>query len=506
MRWGIAAVAGMLALGSARSALAADPWFDAAWKTRQRVWLTEPGVAARTDEYVDLTIDTAASPSATVSADLRVLTPSGAPVPAFVRKIAGTKITIVLNRSVGLGATETVYVYWGNAAATAPVQTFPKVRYALYAFSGPSVLLANEAATQGALNALQPYGRLSLEGTLLAGRSGYDRSVAQAHRFAVPGPACAVSKYLSLETTFLQDIALFGMSDGTCVLQDYFGVFSAVPRGQIMAPANLGYVAQDLTTSQPLGVACSCDGNPGPTGTVELSTTTDFGCLIRWDAGSNPLFKLRYRAFYSGLMSTAWTPEYTTAMRRAVESMLQDNRITTALVGAPEFLCNGQGRAEPKGPERCDGVDNDCNGVVDDGADALCAGVATGARCLGGVVARCGCATDADCTLPAAPACDAFKAQCTALPVVDAGATDAGTNNDASVTPDAGVALDAGPNNSAASVDAGGSAALPAASDDAGCSCTAGAGRGEVPSAGALLLGIAALWSRRRRGHTCCGP
>jgi MYXO-CTERM domain-containing protein len=50
------------------------------------------------------------------------------------------------------------------------------------------------------------------------------------------------------------------------------------------------------------------------------------------------------------------------------------------------------------GTESCNGLDDDCNGTLDDGGDALCAGSGDGTMCVAvGPLAACGCAADADC-------------------------------------------------------------------------------------------------------------
>ena len=50
--------------------------------------------------------------------------------------------------------------------------------------------------------------------------------------------------------------------------------------------------------------------------------------------------------------------------------------------------------------EKCDGVDNDCNGTKDDGGDSLC----SGQRC-GGSAGCVECLSDGDCSNRSAPAC-----------------------------------------------------------------------------------------------------
>ncbi len=50
------------------------------------------------------------------------------------------------------------------------------------------------------------------------------------------------------------------------------------------------------------------------------------------------------------------------------------------------------------GTESCNGLDDDCNGTLDDGGDDLCSASADGTMCLAmGTLAACGCAADADC-------------------------------------------------------------------------------------------------------------
>jgi MYXO-CTERM domain-containing protein len=75
--------------------------------------------------------------------------------------------------------------------------------------------------------------------------------------------------------------------------------------------------------------------------------------------------------------------------------------------------CNAM--AAMPGTERCDGVDNNCDGMTDEGA-ALCTGETDGARCVTmGATARCGCTADADCgDAMSGRICDTTTSRCMA--------------------------------------------------------------------------------------------
>jgi len=63
-------------------------------------------------------------------------------------------------------------------------------------------------------------------------------------------------------------------------------------------------------------------------------------------------------------------------------------------------LCSGVARPA-SGPEACNGLDDDCDGTVDEGGDALCAGMKDHPRCVSSGTARfCGCEKDSDCGAP----------------------------------------------------------------------------------------------------------
>lgn len=82
-----------------------------------------------------------------------------------------------------------------------------------------------------------------------------------------------------------------------------------------------------------------------------------------------------------------------------------------AVIGVPGDCDDTDASIYPGAPEVCDGVDNDCSGDEDAGAQGLCADDDAGAACVdAGAAIRCGCAVDADCE--AGATCNASDQRC----------------------------------------------------------------------------------------------
>jgi MYXO-CTERM domain-containing protein len=526
---------------------AADPWFDAAFKVRQPVRVQEPGIASRSNEYFELSLLVPAGTALDLAAELRVVDAAGVMVPSMLREHKGGVAKVLVMRTLEQGKTLTLYAYWSNAQATAPVYAFPAVPYVIFSYwdtgANISFLDSGEFDVLQKLQTMQLYGRIPLLYAAKAyGRGPYAQSKSLGNRFGVVGATCSIHDVLN-QTSVYDDIAMMGFSNGSCTVQRMFA--GNVPQsGNVIAPPVLSYVSQDLTPGQDLGVACSLPTVPGAGGVNELLSgdTGTAGCLVRWEPGTQfPRGKLRYRSYYGGLLGTSWTPGYTKAVQRALETVLQDNRVLTTNVGGPEFLCDGKARPEPVANETCDGIDNDCNGKVDDGV-ALCGGNVQGTACLGAL--GCGCNANTDCA-GNTPRCDAETRRCSPVCNTDADCAGAagtprcgralkleGQRPDrcvqcvedgdctklgksrcdpylgqcANALPDAGsdanstpIPADAGP---AVALDASAGNALKgsAPNGDGGCSCAVGPqSSGPCALGGGGMLGLALMVRRRRR-------
>jgi hypothetical protein len=400
-------------------------------------------VATRTDEYIDVAVVIPKGTSTNLAAELRVVDAQGAQVPSFVRSEQGDIAFVVLARTLTAGTQQTLHVYWGNKSASAPAYTFPKMRFGYFAWNDPpNVFYEFEAPTLQALAPIRPYGKIPMEILPYRGRSSYSRASTQTLRVAAMSPYCAVPLYLET-TTLANDVSIFGIG-GPCIRAYMFGIFDDPTEGPVQVPSKLSYVTQEFTPQQSLGVTCE-DGVPTSNASGVELFADDVGssaCMLRWEPGSKPgSTTIAYRSFYSGLFGDQWNPAYTLATRRALESILQNNRVLPTPVGDPQYLCKGKVQSAPPSVEICDGVDNDCNGVVDDTGNALCAGDARGTACLSGPSAGCGCATDKDCN-PSAPWCNDKSRRCEVICRTDADCRQPGRTRCA---PNLSSAGDAGP-------------------------------------------------------------
>lgn len=98
-----------------------------------------------------------------------------------------------------------------------------------------------------------------------------------------------------------------------------------------------------------------------------------------------------------------------TACSAGIGACRVDGRTFCAAAG--EVRCSAH--AGSPGVEQCNGVDDNCDGVVDEGGDALC-GTAEGPRCRSrGSTVGCGCTVDADCGGPTSGRiCDDVRGVC----------------------------------------------------------------------------------------------
>jgi MYXO-CTERM domain-containing protein len=167
--------------------------------------------------------------------------------------------------------------------------------------------------------------------------------------------------------------------------------------------------------------------------------------------------------------------------------------------------------AEPldaAGPEECNGLDDDCDGIVDNGGDALCDDPVRPACVSSGTAFHCGCERDADCGGPDSARLCFLRADdqrcidgCVDLPGRNGCPDGFECTSRDPARPGTCVPehfSDAGP-----VADAGADAGVGGPDGDGdGCGCTAVGGRPGTAPAGGLLLGLIVLvlgWRRRRR-------
>lgn len=405
-------------------ASAADAWLSGgtAWKYRRPVTLTEPGIAGRTNEYVDVLVDVSGAPFTDLAKEVRVADPAGAEIPSLVWGIdAGAKTAhVVFPRTIAKSATEKVYVYWSNAAAPAPAYTFPAAKVAFYAYD--PVQAAYEDHINAGMTAMQAYGKIPIALTRIL-YSGYSATAAYDYRLGIVHAFCTVHDYLK-NTSIYGDIALWGLTDGNCLEQYMFGLTDGGTNGTATIPATTTYVTQDFAPNAALGFSCQEAALPDAASINEVfsGATSASSCHIRWEPGhALPNAKtLKYRSYFTGRATVAWTADEAKIYQRSMEMILQDNRVTTSVgtgeggmecfVDADkdgfgsttkvfafgETSCNqpAKGYADngddcddtkaavkPGAAEVCDGLDNDCDGNVDDGGDALCGNATSGKIC-----------------------------------------------------------------------------------------------------------------------------
>jgi cysteine-rich repeat protein len=84
-----------------------------------------------------------------------------------------------------------------------------------------------------------------------------------------------------------------------------------------------------------------------------------------------------------------------------------------SVIHVPGDCDDSDSNIHPGAPELCDGVDNDCSGDDDAGAEGLCDADDAGAACVAaGTAIRCGCAVDTDCE--GEVTCNAAEQRCEA--------------------------------------------------------------------------------------------
>ncbi|QDG50602.1 tandem-95 repeat protein [Persicimonas caeni] len=326
-KWSSSLVALMLTFLVSASA-SAQTWFDPAWGTRVQVDLTEPGIADRPDEYVDVTVDFSSAPFTDLSTEVRVADAAGTELPSLVHSIQGSTAHVVFPKTIAQGATETVYIYWNNPQATAPSYTFPAVEGAFY--GNPGYNYASDVTAVAGLNALQAWGKIPLNMPEIDATASYDRAATLQRRLAGISALCVVHDFLKT-TTIYDDIAMWGFTRANCLEQRMFGLTNGGDESVMVNAVGGTYITQDFSTDEQLSFDCDEGVIPDTGSHIEgyPSSNAAHACHLRWEPGHTlPNGKtLRYRSFFSGEEET-WNADNITIYTRTFEHILQDNRVT----------------------------------------------------------------------------------------------------------------------------------------------------------------------------------
>lgn len=502
MRDGVSAFAFVaVTLAPALAWAAPDPWLSGGqdWSYRASVTVTEPGVAPRSAEYVDVLVDFAGGAFTNLPNEVRVADAAGVEIPSLVHHVdvGGGKARVLFARDVAKSGTAKVYVYWGNAGAAAPAYAMPAMKVAF--FTGAATYDATyEQPLAASVAGLSLHGKVPVEVSPVV-HTAYSTATAEAYRFGLVSLLPAVTGALATSTVYA-DLGMGAYSSGDSAPGTLFGLTQApgVTNNTCTIPATTTYVTQDfapgaaldfpygtLAVGQDPGSVIEVIGGGAPTGAA----------LLRWDKNHTfPNAKVAaYRGFFFNRYS-GFTADATTLLRRMLEYVLQDVRVGVAqgatdvgrkcfadvdkdgFGGASLFTINQvcadaasgvsdnaldcddtMAAVKPGAAEVCNAIDDDCDGRIDEGGDALCGGAASGKICSqsakacvdgcgvagpgtvadagdasdaatlfdagdGGVVvagARNGCPAGLFCSVVA----DATEGQCTTSCVVDAQCT-----------------------------------------------------------------------------------
>lgn len=405
---------------------APDPWLAGGqdWSYRAGVTLTEPGVAARAAEYVDLLVDFSGGAFTSLPNEVRVADATGAEIPSVVHHVdvANKKAHVLFARDVAKSAAAKVYVYWGNAAAAAPAgYVHPAMKVAFY----------TEAATYDAtyelplatrVGGLSLHGKIGVQVTPVV-YTAYSTAGAEAYRFGLVSLLPTVVTAMKGSTVYA-DLGIGACSSGAFAPGELFGLSQAagVQDNACKVPATTTYVTQDFAPNAVLDFPCGTLAVGQDAGSVieVIGGSAPAGAaLLRWDG--NHTFSnakvAKFRGFFFHRYD-GFTADATTLLRRMFEYVLQDARVGIAqgatdtgrkcyadadkdgFGGAPLFtinqVCNdaangvadnaldcddARAAVKPGATEICNAIDDDCDGRVDEGGDALCGDRASGKIC-----------------------------------------------------------------------------------------------------------------------------
>jgi len=327
----VAAVAALLLVSSASQG---QSWFDFEWRQRIEVQVTEPGVADRTNEYVDVVVDFSGAQFTDLASEVRVADAAGAEVPSLVYAIEGSTARVVFPApDATTGGTQSFFVYWSNAAAPVPSYAFPAIPLIFYT---DDAVLPGEDDNRSitGLNTLLAHGEIPLAVTFVDGEVvPYNRPQALGFRIAGIGSLCSI--HFNLDSSSIrQDLSLWGFTDGNCVEEIIFGLTDpGVASGGVEArtPAITSYITQDFVGNELLGFVCDEPAEPDAGGVVEVVAPpgSPDGCHLRWDGGHVlPNGEtLAYRSFFTGQVDALWEADQTAIMTRSLEFLLQENRL-----------------------------------------------------------------------------------------------------------------------------------------------------------------------------------
>lgn len=337
----------LLALGTGEASATPMGWWDSQWLNRIDVTLTEPGVADRNEEYVDLVIDFPPERFTDLSAEVRVIDEMGVELPSLVHSQFVNQAHVLLNLSMPMDTTQTIHVYFGNAAAVAPSYVFPEVP-AIFYVNDPAFLGAHEVNLETNYEGLSLYGQISLAVDIANGNTDYDPAVARTLRVAFVSGSCSVCTALSM-TTIYQDVSIWGVSNGSCLEINLFGLTDGNDPTDVQVPVLTDYITQDFMSGQVLSYACGQAATPNGGGVLELvsGASPSLGCMLRFEDGQVlPNFQtLEYRTLFSGLIAP-FDADATTIHTRAAEFLLQDNRVGVVLGSFEDIDVDGDAVAD----------------------------------------------------------------------------------------------------------------------------------------------------------------
>jgi len=345
-----------------------DDWWDTGWISRIDVTVTEPGIVDRNEEYVDLIIDFPPGSYSDLDAEVRAIDEMGTELPSLVHSLDANEAHVLVNMSVQNGASQTIHVYFGNDAAASPAYAFPDVPGIFYV-ANPAGLAGFEVNLEQNFEALSIFAQISMAIEIADGDTDYDQAVAQTLRAVFVSGNCSVTAALAA-TSVYDDVSIWGVSDGNCFEQNVYGLNDGSDPSDAQVPPTTDYLTQDFMPDQVLSFTCGEAATPNAGGVLELVSAADptLGCVLSFDGGHGlPNGEtLQYRSFFTGIVAP-FDADATTIHERAVEFLLQENRVEVVL-GRVESI-DGDGDGVIDREDNC--VDDENAEQADADADAI---------------------------------------------------------------------------------------------------------------------------------------